>query len=189
VTEPAVEIPDRPLFKAAEVCELARVQPYVLRSWELEFPGLGVAKVPGGPRVYRRVDVEQVLRIRQLVYGEGLTLSGARRRMEEDAGGGASELPTVADLLGDDARRRLSEVKRGLRSLHEMLLATPGAAAAGAPEASGAQEPVIGSSEPDAEIEDEPKAPVPAVVSRAETAAGWPPREAAADRPSKKARR
>jgi len=59
-----VEIPKRALFKAAEVCELAKVQPYVLRSWEAEFPDLGVAKTAGAPRVYRRTDVEQVLRIR-----------------------------------------------------------------------------------------------------------------------------
>src|SRR5579871_653400 len=63
----AVEIPDRALFKAAEVCELAKVQPYVLRSWEAEFPELGVAKTAGGPRVYRRGDVEQVLRIKHLL--------------------------------------------------------------------------------------------------------------------------
>src|SRR5918993_3915840 len=80
-----VTIPDRPAFKAAEVCELAKVQPYVLRSWESEFPDLGVAKTPGGPRVYRRADVERVLRIRHLVFGEGLTLAGVRRRLESEA--------------------------------------------------------------------------------------------------------
>ena len=54
---PQVEIPKRALFKAAEVCDLVKVQPYVLRSWESEFPSLGVAKTPGAPRVYRRADV------------------------------------------------------------------------------------------------------------------------------------
>src|SRR5258708_37768534 len=49
-----IEIPKRALFKAAEVCDLAKVQPYVLRSWEAEFPELGVAKSAGAPRVYRR---------------------------------------------------------------------------------------------------------------------------------------
>ena len=57
-----VEIPKRALFKAAEVCDLLKLQPYVLRSWEAEFPELGVAKAPGSPRVYRREDVEQVRR-------------------------------------------------------------------------------------------------------------------------------
>src|SRR2546423_1457330 len=56
-----VEIPKRAWFKAGEVCDLVRFQAYVLRSWEAEFPDLGVAKTAGGPRVYRRTDVEQVL--------------------------------------------------------------------------------------------------------------------------------
>src|SRR2546425_608454 len=54
-----VDIPNRALFKAAEVCDLAKVQPYVLRSWEAEFPDLGVARSAGSPRVYRRADVAQ----------------------------------------------------------------------------------------------------------------------------------
>jgi DNA-binding transcriptional MerR regulator len=62
-----IEIPKRALFKASEVCELLHVQPYVLRSWESEFQDLGVAKAPGSPRVYRRQDVEQVLRIKHLL--------------------------------------------------------------------------------------------------------------------------
>lgn len=77
-------IPDRPAFKASEVCEIAQIKPYVLRSWESEFPDLGLSKTPGGPRVYRRSDVERVLRIRELVFTEGLTLSGVRRRFESE---------------------------------------------------------------------------------------------------------
>ena len=61
-TSVQVEIPKRALFKAVEVCELLKVQPYVLRSWEAEFPDLGIAKTAGGVRVYRRADVEQVAR-------------------------------------------------------------------------------------------------------------------------------
>src|SRR4051812_11895572 len=74
------------LFKAAEVCDMAQVQPYVLRSWEKEFPGIGVQKAPDGPRLYQQSDVDQVLTIKQLVFGEGLTLAGARRRLEGTSG-------------------------------------------------------------------------------------------------------
>ena len=81
---PSVTIPDKPAFKASEVCELAQIQPYVLRSWESEFPELGLSKTPGGPRIYRRTDVERVLRIRDLVFTEGLTLSGVRRRFDAE---------------------------------------------------------------------------------------------------------
>src|SRR5499427_2320872 len=84
---PAVplEIPNRALFKASEVCDLIKLQPYVLRSWEAEFPALGVSKSAGSARVYRRSDVEQVARIKHLLLVEGLTLAGARRKLEEDA--------------------------------------------------------------------------------------------------------
>ena len=116
-----VDIPDRALFKAAEVCELLKLQPYVLRSWEAEFPMLGVAKGVGVPRVYRRADVEQVLRIRHLLLVDGLTLAGARRRLEEEAPAVLEEAAVGGDPLGPHARERLGEVKRGLRSLLDLL--------------------------------------------------------------------
>lgn len=116
-----IEIPKRALFKAAEVCELVKVQPYVLRSWESEFQDLGVAKAPGAARVYRRQDVEQVLRIRHLLLVEGLTLAGARRRLEEEGSPVGADAPVIDELLGRNARERLTEVKRGLRSILDLL--------------------------------------------------------------------
>ena len=120
VADASVQIPKRALFKAAEVCEIAGVQPYVLRSWESEFPDLGVARTAGGPRVYRRADLERVLRIKQLVFVEGLTLAGARRRIGEDEAPAADDA-SFDDLLGLDARERVAEVRRGLRSLLDLL--------------------------------------------------------------------
>jgi DNA-binding transcriptional MerR regulator len=115
---PPIEIPKRPLFRAMEVCELVKVQPYVLRSWEGEFPGLGVAKTAGGPRVYRRSDIERVIRIKHLLLVEGLTLAGARRKLEEEAA------PIAPDEgLGADVRDRLTEIKKGLRAILDLLSA------------------------------------------------------------------
>ena len=116
-----VDIPKRALFKAAEVCDLAKVQPYVLRSWEAEFPDLGVAKSAGAPRVYRREDVEQVLRIKHLLLVEGLTLAGARRRLEEESAPVAADAPVIDELIGQNARERLTAVKRGLQSILDLL--------------------------------------------------------------------
>ena len=116
-----VEIPKRALFKAAEVCDLVKVQPYVLRSWEAEFPALGVAKSSGGPRVYRRTDVEQVLRIKHLLLVEGLTLAGARRKLEEETSPVAADAPAIEALIGQNARERLTAVKRGLQSILDLL--------------------------------------------------------------------
>ena len=118
---PHVEIPNRALFKAVEVCELAKVQPYVLRSWEAEFPDLGVAKAAGAPRVYRRADVQQVFRIKHLLLVEGLTLAGARRRISEETMPAAGESPAIDELIGQNARERLTAVRRGLRSILDLL--------------------------------------------------------------------
>jgi DNA-binding transcriptional MerR regulator len=113
--------PKRELFKAAEVCEVVQVQPYVLRSWEAEFPQIGQVPSGGGPRVYRRADVELVLRIKQLVFEEGLTLSGARRRLEEDGGRSNGSSVLFEEVLGDRVRNRLRHVKSGLQSILQLL--------------------------------------------------------------------
>src|ERR671914_1680043 len=109
-----VEIPNRSLFRQPEVCEIVQLQPYVLRSWEAEFPDLGVAKTEGGPRVYRRADVERVLRIKHLLFVEGLTLAGARRKLSEERGEAQQdgEALDMAALFGRDARERILQVRR-----------------------------------------------------------------------------
>ena len=120
------EIPNRSLFRQPEVCEIAQVQPYVLRSWEAEFPDLGVAKTTGGPRVYRRADLERVLRIKHLLFVEGLTLAGARRKLQEEQPGSPEEAADLDALLGSDARERIQQVRQGLKALALMLARTPG---------------------------------------------------------------
>src|SRR5512147_524906 len=108
-----VEIPNRSLFRQPEVCEIADVQPYVLRSWEAEFPDLGVAKTANGPRVYRRADVERVLRLKHLLFVDGLTLAGARKQMMLEAGPTAVEEPIadadVAELVDRQVREHLRD--------------------------------------------------------------------------------
>jgi DNA-binding transcriptional MerR regulator len=120
------------LYKAVEVCEAAGLQPYVLRSWEKEFPGIGVQRSQDSPRLYRQSDLDQVLRIKQLVFGEGLTLAGARRRLEESSprepDADNVERAEVLETLGADARARIAAVRHGLRSLLEVLSKGPGAA-------------------------------------------------------------
>jgi DNA-binding transcriptional MerR regulator len=124
----AVQIPNRSLFRQPEVCEIAQVQPYVLRSWEAEFQDLGVTKTQGGPRVYRRADVERVLKIKHLLFVEGLTLAGARRRMHEEQAPTAPDSEALDDLLSADARERILSVRQSLRELDAMLAARPGEA-------------------------------------------------------------
>lgn len=116
-----VDIPNRSLFRQPEVCEIAQVQPYVLRSWEAEFPDLGVSKSAGGPRVYRRGDLERVLRLKHLLFVEGLTLAGARKRLLQEQPPIETDSPALDELLGSDARERILQVKQGLREIAAML--------------------------------------------------------------------
>jgi len=113
----AVEIPNRSVFRAAEVCELASVPPYVLRGWEAEFPDLGVSK-SGGARVYRRADVERVLRLKHLILNEGLTLAGARKVMTEEG----ATAPVAEEVQDSDVAAMMDEaVMSGLRDVRDGL--------------------------------------------------------------------
>ena len=118
------------MYKAAEVCEVAQLQPFVLRSWEKEFPRIGIQKSADSPRLYRQSDLDQVLHIKRLVFEEGLTLSGARRRIEDSApeSGTATddEVEEVLEALASDARTRIARVRDGLRSILRVLSSAPG---------------------------------------------------------------
>ena len=87
-------IPDKLFYKIGEVCEIVGVQAHVLRYWESEFPTLQPQKNRAGQRTYRRKDVEMALRIRDLLYGEGFTIAGAKRKLQSE-GRGASRLTVV----------------------------------------------------------------------------------------------
>jgi DNA-binding transcriptional MerR regulator len=76
-----VFIPEKLYFRIGEVSKLTHTASYVLRYWETEFPSLHPAKSSTGHRLYRRRDVEAVLEIRRLLYGQGFTIEGARRRL------------------------------------------------------------------------------------------------------------
>lgn len=120
-----VEIPNRSVFRAAEVCELASVPSYVLRGWEAEFPDLGVAKTAGAPRIYRRADVERVLRLKHLILVDGLTLAGARKALTEE-GGTAPVAEKVDDsevaaMMDEAVLSELREVKDGLEWILNVL--------------------------------------------------------------------
>ncbi|MBM61997.1 MAG: hypothetical protein CL484_03500 [Acidobacteria bacterium] len=112
----------RAVYKAAEVCALAEVQPFMLKSWEAEFPDLGVAKAGGRLRVYRQQDLEKVIRIKALIFDEGLTLGAARRKLEKDPRESENaEGPLFDELVNSEVRTRVDEVKQGLRGILDIL--------------------------------------------------------------------
>jgi DNA-binding transcriptional MerR regulator len=79
------EIPDKLYFRIGEVSELLGVETYVLRYWESEFPSLAPKKSGTGHRLYRRKDVETLLRIKHLLYEKRFTIEGARQAMQAEA--------------------------------------------------------------------------------------------------------
>jgi len=110
-------IPNRQVFRAQEVCEIADVQPYVLRSWEAEFPDLGVAKSASSPRMYRRADVERVLRLKHLLFVDGLTLAGARKQLIQE-GVAASEPVNDEEMsafVDQQTKDHLRQIRGGLQ--------------------------------------------------------------------------
>jgi len=77
------EIPNKLFFRIGEVCEIVGVEPYVLRFWETEFPALAPEKSESGHRIYKRKDVENVLRVKELLYERGYTIAGARKYLSK----------------------------------------------------------------------------------------------------------
>src|SRR5207248_4141977 len=77
-------IPDKLYFRIGEVATLCRLPAYVLRFWESEFPQLKPVKSSTGQRMYRKREVENVLRIKQLLYDQGLTISGAWQQLRDE---------------------------------------------------------------------------------------------------------
>src|SRR5450756_2457000 len=77
-------IPDKLYFRIGEVAGLCRLPAYVLRFWETEFPQLKPVKSSTGQRMYRQRDVENVLRIKKLLYDEGFTIAGARAQLKAE---------------------------------------------------------------------------------------------------------
>src|SRR5271165_4290387 len=77
-------IPDKLYFRIGEVASLCRLPAYVLRFWETEFPQLRPVKSSTGQRMYRKRDVESVVRIKKLLYEDGFTIAGARMQLREE---------------------------------------------------------------------------------------------------------
>ncbi len=149
-----VKIPKRTAYKAADVCTIVEVQPYVLRTWEAEFPDIGVPQSDGRARIYRQSDIDKVIRIKELIVVEGLTLGAARRKLVKETPANDESEPFLFDTDdGAEARARVEEVKSGLRSLLELLSGPGNGATAAGGSAAGSA---------DGESVAETTAPVPA---------------------------
>jgi DNA-binding transcriptional MerR regulator len=108
-------IPDKPYFKIGEAARLCAVKPYVLRYWETEFKSLRPQKTKSQQRLYRKKDLELLLRIRHLLYDERYTIEGARGRLREL---GHDEDPVaVPPPAAETTLETLRKIKQGLSDL------------------------------------------------------------------------
>jgi DNA-binding transcriptional MerR regulator len=115
-----IMIPEKLYFRIGEVARLCRLPAYVLRFWETEFPQLRPVKSSTGQRMYRKRDVENVLRIRKLLYEDGFTIAGARSQLREEIKGEKkqSALPFPTGAPGD-----LKHIRQGLKDILQILSA------------------------------------------------------------------
>lgn len=117
-------IPDKIYFKIGEVARLTGVKPYVLRYWETEFKAIQPVKSRSRQRLYRKRDVELILKIKELLYEQRFTIEGARKRVRDLLGEG--ELAVVeaveaaeatAPSVNPDALERARGLARDLLAL------------------------------------------------------------------------
>lgn len=108
------DIPDKPFFKIGEAALLCAVKPYVLRYWETEFRTVKPSKTRSQQRLYRRKDVELLLKIRHLLYDQRFTIEGARSRLRELGHEEGPPPPVPTPEIDRDAVRK---IKQGLLDL------------------------------------------------------------------------
>ena len=112
--QPAIEIPEKLFFKIGEVAEIVQEEQHVLRYWETEFPSLAPNKSGGGQRLYTQREIDIILRIKQLLYSEGFTIAGAKKKLE-------TEEVAPAPAASRDLTRALLDVKKELRGILDLL--------------------------------------------------------------------
>jgi DNA-binding transcriptional MerR regulator len=113
-------VPDKLYFRIGEVSELCRLPAYVLRFWETEFPQLKPIKSSTGQRMYRRKDVEAVLRIKKLLYEEGFTIAGARQQLRAESKTEKNQAPLPFPV---QSSADLKRIRHGLQEILGMLVA------------------------------------------------------------------
>ena len=120
--EDVIEIPQKLYFRIGEVSELVGVESYVLRYWESEFPSLSPKRTGSKQRLYRRKDVQQLLRIKHLLYDRKFTIQGARQALRElpraEKAAAKPRVERQAELFAIDP---LPEVRKALEEILAML--------------------------------------------------------------------
>ncbi len=112
-------LPDKIYFKIGEVSNIIGVKPYVLRYWESEFELLKPGKAPSRHRLYKKKDVDLLMQIKKLLYSEGYTIEGARKKLKEVKKEDRRQLRLP--LLDPAYKNTLLKIRKDLKSLHKKL--------------------------------------------------------------------
>ncbi len=110
-------IPDKLYYKIGEVSKLAEVAPHVIRYWETEFKQITPKRANSNQRLYRREDVELILKIKTLLHTKGYTIAGARKYLKT----GEEITKDAPQPAPDDANRKLGRIKSELLQLYKAL--------------------------------------------------------------------
>jgi len=113
-----VFIPDKLYFRIGEVATLCHLPAYVLRFWESEFPQLKPVKSSTGQRMFRKRDVESVVRIKQLLYEQGFTIAGARQQLRGES---KSDKTQSAIPFPSHSSTEIQHIRQGLREILSLL--------------------------------------------------------------------
>ncbi len=113
------EIPEKTYYRIGEVARITKVKPYVLRFWESEFKVMSPPKSRSKQRMYRRRDIETILMIKKLLYEQGFTIKGARKRLSElmrdEARGAATPAPATLQGIREELEAMLQLLDAGGR--------------------------------------------------------------------------
>jgi DNA-binding transcriptional MerR regulator len=116
-----IELPNKLYFRIGEVAKIIGVKPYVLRYWETEFTVLKPGKTPSRHRLYRRRDVETLLEIKRLLYEEGFTIAGAKKRLKELEREEPSLPESSPQPQHENYRQILQDLRQDLYALYQLL--------------------------------------------------------------------
>ncbi|MBI2876726.1 MAG: MerR family transcriptional regulator, partial [Candidatus Tectomicrobia bacterium] len=116
----AEQIPNKLFFRIREVTEITGIKPHVLRYWESEFSRLSPRKSRSGQRVYRKKDIETILKIKRLLYDERYTIVGAKKRLEEKEE--ERRLPEETLQCHSEAESKIADTLKALRQELQSLL-------------------------------------------------------------------
>jgi len=112
-------LPDKRYFRIGEVSKLTGVKPYVLRYWESEFRWMAPQKSRSKQRLYRKRDIEMILLIKKLLYGQRYTIAGARKKLKEMGVGAALETGGLA--FETSHRERYRRIRAELAQIRSQL--------------------------------------------------------------------